>query len=302
MKKVAVIDLGSNSARMSIFDETGRTLFGYRDTVRLSEGMSEDMILKAQPQLRAVKVLKKYKEIIDSQNILHTVAVATAAVRKAKNRQEFLDLAKDYAGISIKVIDGIQEAQLDSLAISRCLDCKKGIICDIGGGSTELIGISDDGNPPMISVPYGSRGICEQFFKTGETPENIQSANRFIDGLISKNKWLDDFKGGTLVGIGGTIRGLAKLDLGDSSHSPVAHYEVSPEHMSKIIDKVKNADIDSRSQMIGIGKERADIILGGLVLLKSVISAANPKKIAVADVGVREGVFYDLTENLGIIK
>ncbi len=291
MEKTAVIDLGSNSVRMSIFDEAGHTLFANRCTVRLSEGMAEDMILKAEPQLRAVEALKKYKDIMIAEKVSNYTAVATAAVRKAKNKQDFLDLVKDTAGIEIRVIDGNEEAALDSLAVKKHLNCSRGVICDIGGGSTELIGILDSEDLPMVSIPYGSRGICEMFFKNGETPEAAERAQDFVDNLIGKNRWISQFKGESLVGIGGTLRALAKLDLNDFGNSFIEDYEITREHIDKIIEKIEFADMDKRRKMAGIG-ERADIIRGGLILLKGVLKAVNPQKIAVADVGVREGVFW----------
>ncbi|MBR5155779.1 MAG: hypothetical protein IKW62_04780 [Clostridia bacterium] len=301
MKKIAVIDLGSNSVRMSIFDEKGRTLRSFRSTIRLSEGMTGDLCLKADAQMRAVKVLCEYKTIIDEEGVSLVRAVATAAVRKAKNQKEFLDLVRDAAKIDIRVIDGSQEAALDSLAISRYFDCKKGIICDIGGGSTELIGIQEGKEIPMVSIPYGSRGICEEFFKNGEEEDAVICALNFLDNILKDYSWIDNFKGGTLVGIGGTLRALAKFDLKDFGGNAIEGYEVSLSRMEEIIREIESADIECRSKMAGIGKERADIILGGLVILKAVIKAVRPEKILVADVGVREGVFFDLIENTGIL-
>ncbi len=300
MEKLAVIDLGSNSVRMSIFDENGAVLSAFRSSIRLSEGMAEDMILKAQPQLRAVEALQKYKEIMQTKGVSRCCAVATAAVRKAKNGAEFVSLVKDTTGIEIKVIDGKQEAALDSLAVEKCLDCQNGIICDIGGGSTELIGISANTEPSAVSIPYGSRGIYEMFLKGGETAESIQSAQEFANQLLADCGWVSDFKCGTLVGIGGTLRALAKLDLEDFGSEAVENYEISAERMEKIIKSVEKADVSLRKTMAGIS-DRAEIILGGIVLLKAVLKAAEPSRIAVADVGVREGVFWDIKENKGIL-
>ena len=300
MEKIAVIDLGSNSVRMSIFDEKGKTLAAFRSTIRLSEGMLDDMILKTEPQMRAVKALSEYENIMKEQGISKYRAVATAAVRKAKNKQEFLALVRDMTGIEITVIDGVQEAALDSLAVERCLNCKKGIICDIGGGSTELIGVLPQAEVPMVSIPYGSRGICEMFFAHGETKDSIQKAQGLADGLVAQNPWVADFKGETLVGIGGTFRALAKLDLADFGQKSVENYHVDPRHMIELVERIEKADMNKRRQMAGIG-ERADIIQGGLILVRAVLDALRPKKIAVADVGVREGVFFDLVKSRGIL-
>lgn len=302
MKKIAVIDLGSNSVRMSIFspEHPQKPLKAYRSTIRLSEGMTTDGLLQAKPQMRAVNALLEYKSILEGEGITTICAVATAAVRKAKNQKEFLDLVKTSTGIEIKVIDGQTEAALDSLAVSRTLGCSDGIICDIGGGSTELIGICQ-GETPMISIPHGSRGICEMFLERGEAPVAIEKAQAFADKLTAEAKWLSDFKNTPLVGIGGTLRALAKYNLSDISSSAIEGCEISSDRMQEIFAEIQNADIEARTKMAGIGAERADIILGGIILLKSIINHLTPSKIIVSDVGVREGVFFDHIENSGIL-
>ncbi len=304
MKKIAVIDLGSNSVRMSVFGiETGvaKTLGAYRSTIRLSEGMTKDMMLSAEAQLRAVKALAGYKKTIESEGVERVVAVATAAVRKAKNRDEFLELVKDSTGIEIRVIDGTQEAALDCLAVSRTLECERGVICDIGGGSTELIGVSGGAQADAVSIPFGSRGICEMFFKDGETPEALAAAEEFVRGKYQSEEWLKEFRGAAVVGIGGTLRAAAKFDLGDSTAAAIEKYVITPERMSEIINEILSASVDERKKMVGIGEERADIILGGLIFIKCLAEVLNPKEFVIADVGVREGVLFDILEKRNIL-
>ena len=159
--RLSVIDLGSNSVRMSIFEEqlgsVPKTLASYRKATGLSRGMTEDMKLKTEAQMCAISALLEFKKINEEWRPQKTIAVATAAVRKAKNRDEFLTLVKNTCGFEIEVIDGQREAALDALAINRILGCSRGVICDIGGGSTELVGLGDVGG--SVSIPYGSRGI-----------------------------------------------------------------------------------------------------------------------------------------------
>ena len=303
MKKTAVIDLGSNSVRMSIFSDKlpFNVLRAYRSTIRLSEGMTHDRVLKAEAQMRAVKALAEYKSIVDSEDACRIVAVATAAVRKAKNRQEFVDLVKAATGIEINVIDGECEAALDALAISRTLDLSCGVICDIGGGSSELIGICDS-STPAVSIPYGSRGICEMFFQNGESGEAYAEAQSFADGLVNEVDWLNNFKGQPLVGIGGTLRALAKLDLCDSQKNAIQKHTIKTERILELIETIKAADFEKRANMPGIGVERSDIIMGGAILLKAVLKRIASETVYVSDVGVREGVFFDLIEGHGILN
>ncbi|MBR5614051.1 MAG: hypothetical protein IKT39_04995 [Clostridia bacterium] len=305
MKKIAVIDLGSNSVRMSIFgyseNAAPKTLAAYRSTIRLSEGMSQDMCLRRDAQMRAVAALGQYKKIIDAEGVTKVCTVATAAVRKAKNKLEFLELVRELTGIEIQVIDGAQEAALDALAIKRSLGCEKGVICDIGGGSTELIGIGEVETPPSVSIPFGSRGISEMFFANGETAEAIAAAEQFVQDKFDAEKWLDEYCAETVIGIGGTLRATAKYDLGDCGKGAVESYRITPRRMSGIFGEILSASTEDRKKMAGIGEERADIILGGLIFIKCLADRLSPKSFVIADVGVREGVLFDYIENHKIL-
>ncbi len=304
LEKIAVIDLGSNSVRMSVFGVEGnlaKTLGAYRSTIRLSEGMTADMMLSAEAQLRAVRALAGYKNTIECEGIKSVVAVATAAVRKAKNRDEFIKLVKDSTGLEIRVIDGTQEAALDCLAVSRTLGCERGVICDIGGGSTELIGVSAGVQSDAVSIPFGSRGICEMFFKDGETPEAIARAEEFVREKYENEDWLAKFRGAAVVGIGGTLRAAAKFDLGDSTAVAIEKYVITPERMTEIINEILSTSVDERKKMVGIGEERADIILGGLIFIKCLAEVLSPKEFVIADVGVREVALFDILEKRNIL-
>ncbi len=298
MKKLAIIDLGSNSIRMSIFeindDKTFRQTGNYRSMTKLSEGMTEDMCLKPEAQLRAVNALLEYKQIIQKSDVTDIRAVATAAVRKAHNGNEFVTTAKKATGITIEIVDGEAEAAFDCLAISNTLGCKNGVICDIGGGSTEFIAIyNDEIYKPAISIPMGSRWITETFFSKSETPSSIRKAENYISKQISELPWLDKMQGASIVGIGGTLRALAKYHMKDLSKSPISYHEIPANEIDRIFSLIVNASIPERETMPGIGTERADIILGGLLSLMELKKALASPKLVVADVGVREGILFD---------
>lgn len=301
MKKLAVIDLGSNSIRMSIFeiyaDKTFRLTGNYRNMIKLSEGMTGDMLLKPEAQLRAVNSLLEYKQIMQKANVTNLRAVATAAVRKAKNGKEFVETIKKVTDITIEVIDGQTEAELDCLAISRSLGCKEGVICDIGGGSTEFIAIHNGRmKQPAVSIPIGSRWITETFFSKGENPLAISKAEDYIAEQIIQLPWLDAMKGAPIVGIGGTLRALAKYHMQDFSKEPVSDHQISAREIDSLFSTIANTPVSLRKTLPGIGNERADIILGGLLPLMELKKSLSAPKLIVADVGVREGILFDYIE------
>ena len=140
------------------------------------------------------------------------------------------------------------------------------------------------------------------FFQKGESDGAYAAAQSFADSLVNELDWLDDFKGQPLVGIGGTLRALAKFDLCDSQSGAIQKHTIKAERILELIEAVKAADFEKRANMPGIGKERADIIMGGAIILKAVLKRIEPETIYVSDVGVREGVFFDLIEEHGIME
>ncbi len=267
--------------------------------IKLSQGMTDDMCLKPDAQLRAVNALLEYKQIMQKSKITDLRAVATAAVRKAKNGKGFVEDAKKATGITIEIIDGETEAMLDCLAISGALDCKDGIICDIGGGSTEFIALCDEKMQiPAISIPIGSRWITETFFSKGETPQAITQAKDYVCGQISQLPWLDKMNGAPILGIGGTLRALAKYHMQDSSKNTISNHEISALEIDRLFDSISYASVDDRKAMPGIGAERADIIMGGLLPLMELKKVLNSQTLIVADVGIREGILFDYIKKM----
>lgn len=298
MKKTAIIDLGSNSIRMSIFEEKNggcAETAAYRSVIKLSEGMNESGVLQPQARLRAVRALLEYKSIISAEGVECVRAVATAAVRKAKNRAEFLAEVREVTGMNIEVIDGEREAYYDFLAVRERLGGGSAVICDIGGGSTEIIAACGGDAPRFaVSIPYGSRSICEMFFSDGETPAAYAAARAFIAECIEKKCPTDDFRGLPLVGIGGCLRALSKYDLCDGTANKVERHGMSAERLAFMAREIERADMPAREAMPGIGKERADIIMGGVLLVMGICDKFAPKEIITMDVGVRDGVIADM--------
>lgn len=298
MKKTAIIDLGSNSVRMSIFEEKNGECVetaSYRSVIRLSEGMNLTGKLQPEARMRAVRALLEYKGIIAEKGVERLRAVATAAVRKAENRDEFLREVREVTGIEIEVIDGEREAYYDFLAVKEKMDFERGVICDIGGGSTEIIAVGNGVSPELaVSIPYGSRSICELFLAEGETDAALERARGFIAERIDVLGIPETFFGVPIIGIGGCMRALAKTELSDNSKNRVENHKMTAERLRELAENIENADMSARKAMPGIGAERADIIMGGVLLITEICGKLAPREIITMDVGVRDGVIADM--------
>lgn len=298
MKKAAIIDLGSNSVRMSIFELDGceyRETKKFRSLIKLSEGMMCDMRLTRAAQLRAVEALMHFAGIIQSEGVFDVRAVATAAVRKAKNGSEFLDMLLRETGISVEVIDGEREAYLDFLAVKAKTPYRRGVICDIGGGSCEFIHMSEDDSPVRaVSLPFGSRSLTETFFANGETPENFVKAKKFVTESLQAELDLAALRDLPIIGIGGTMRAVARFD-GYSNSSAV--YETDRAHLDAMFERILSASAAERAEMRGIGSERADIIAAGILPIICLNNLIASPRLAVADIGVRDGIIAEMAKS-----
>jgi len=297
-KVTAVIDIGSNSARMAVFKKTSR--FGFyllreeKSKVRISEGAYEhngelqDFAIK-----RALNALNEFLLIAKSLKSRKILCVATSAVRDAPNKSEFIKLVKKELGINIKVIDGDKEAFYGGVAAANLLYEKNGVTIDIGGGSTEFAFINNKKIENTISLRLGTVRLKELFFDKGD----IEGARRYIKKELEKLGEVFNHK--NIFGIGGTIRALSKVIMKkneyplDILHGFTYKFENEKEFLESIL--VMN---DEELLKIGIKPERLDVIRPGVLIFLEAIKYLKGKKVITSGVGVREGVFLtDLLRN-----
>jgi exopolyphosphatase/guanosine-5'-triphosphate,3'-diphosphate pyrophosphatase len=297
-KITAVIDIGSNSARMAIFKKTSH--FGFvllkeiKSRVRISEGAYENSgNLQINAINRAINALKEFKLIAKSLKARKILAVATSAVRDAPNKQQFLNLVKKETGLQIKVIDGEKEAFFGAVATSNLLPQKNGITVDIGGGSTEFALIENKKIIDKISLKLGTVRLKELFFDK----QDLKGAQQYIQEELSKLP--DNFKNNVIFGIGGTIRALSKVIMKKNEYPlDILHgftYKIEKEE--KFINEVIKSDYKNLKNL-GFKEDRWDVIREGSLILKEALKHIKATKIVTSGVGVREGVFLaDILRN-----
>ena len=293
--RVAIIDLGSNSIRMNVIDicdNNAVVLENIRRIVRLSEGMGEEKLIRQNAVDRTLAVLKDFKKIIDDMAVDEVRAIATAALRSAKNSELFTVPASEI-GIEFEIISGEREAYYDYMGVVNTLPVSDCMIVDIGGASTELIYVKDGKNTEMVSIPMAAVNITEKYFSgtVADDKELDFAVEQFADRLREVD-WLKNVSDVNIVGIGGTIRALAKMQ--NIADEEVHGFTMSKElTFNKIYELVK-MPIEARASIDGIGKGRADIILGGVVPLLAIMDYINSPKLISCVSSLREGVMYDI--------
>lgn len=290
-KRTAIIDIGSNSVRMVIFERTSRFAFHiiYKVTsrVRISEdAYQNNNNLQEQPMLRAYKALEEFSLIIKQYKVRKTLCVATSALRDAPNKKAFVSQIKRELFLNIKVIDGEREAYLGGIAAANLLHLKSALTIDIGGGSTELALYEKRKVIHTFSLNLGTVRLKELFFDKGD----IEGAKEYIRNELSQLP--SAFQHSQLVGIGGTLRYLSKMiaEKEDLYFKKLHGFSYAVAEQENYFNEIMNAN-EHELKELGVKKERLDVIQPGLLILQLLIEHIGAKNIITSSVGVREGLY-----------
>lgn len=305
-RKIGIIDLGSNSVRLVIYEikENGasRLIDDISDTVRLSENMIEGIYLNDFSMRKSIKTIKLFKKLCSSYNIppRNIIAVATAAVRKAENRDQFLQMLQTSTGLNFRLLSGEEEALYVYNAVIHSIDVEQGIIVDIGGGSTEIIKFRNKEVINHTSIPIGAVVTTEDFLgKDVIIPDKVSQLEQYIESLLLQYDWITGQPSQTIIGLGGTIRNLAKIHRRQSEYPlELTHnYNISVSDFNALYNSLKSMDLESRKKVKGMSAKRADIIVGGLTILKSLIDLTSSKNLIISGNGLREGILFEYIFN-----
>ena len=300
---LVVIDLGSNSVRMQISqidDYGGYTVMGYfREYVRLSENMGKEMTLKEEPMNRTIQALKDFKTRYTQYDNVVVKAVATAAVRGAKNQAEFLKRVKDEVGLDLQVISGSTEAYLDYIGVVNTLPVRNGIIMDCGGASTELIWVQNGACKERVSIPVGSV-VLSQNYNLADTisASDLYSAMNAAGQKISTVRWLGQVHNLPLIALGGSNRTIAKIHRREVTDEvdelPDIHgMHLPPHYIFNLVGKLIAMNKDERMKIPGLAKNRADVTVGGLIPISLVLRNLQVSEVIFSNCGLRDGILFE---------
>lgn len=296
-KIVAVIDIGSNSARMAIFERTSRLGFFLleecKSRVRISEGSYENGgYLQEYPMQRTLDALKEFMQRAYQKGARKIFCVATSALRDAPNSKDFLQRAKKECGVQIKIINGEKEAYYGALACINLSHQKSGITIDVGGGSSECALLEEGKILSMASLDIGAIRIKELFF---DGKNDIQGAKDFIKKEL--NNLPTEYSHKYVLGIGGSIRALSKIIAKERGVNFLHGLEVEAECYIEFAHKICQSQNEVLRDM-GFSEDRIDSIKSGALVFCAFLERFGCKKVITSGVGVREGVFLsDLLRN-----
>ncbi|TXK84213.1 Ppx/GppA family phosphatase [Paenibacillus sp. N3.4] len=297
---IGIIDIGSNSIRLVIYEINShgayRVVSEHKDSARLSERIGSDGILHSKDILSIVPILSHYALLCKVHEVKTVRAVATAAIRNAANSAEIVRILEEQTTLSIEVLSGAEEARYGFLGVVNSIDIKDGLIIDIGGGSTEVTLVRDRKLLHSVSFPFGAVNTTRQFMKnTILAEQQMADIRRTVHDAISAHAWIASSPGLPMVGLGGTVRALGKMSQKRNKYSlPLAHnYMLQPGEISYFLKLLSSLPLEKRKKIDGLAKERADIMVPGLIIMDTIFEAAQASECVVSGSGLRDGLFYE---------
>lgn len=297
--KLGIIDIGSNSIRLVIMDIKGQS---YRITdqikhsARLGQDMTPDGYLDQKRIDYGILVLDHFAQFMQSKGVGEIICVATEAVRRAKNQDQFLSRARKALGTEIRILSGLEEAYYDYIGCVNTLDIKNALAFDIGGSSTELMLIRNRRLVESVSLRLGSIPLMEMFdLSMDVNGEKINRLRVFIEDQFSRLPWLRKAQGLPLIGIGGSVRTTGKIDrLRKEQSQFIAHnYSMDKKDLREIVDLVMDWKNGSGPRPRGLPRDRDDIFTGSLVLIQTLSDYLGSEKLFVSGAGVRDGLLFE---------
>ncbi len=300
MKKIGIIDIGSNSVRLVVvninFKDDYEIIDEIKESVRLGNDCDELMNLSENKINTAISTLKIFKNVCDALEVEDIVAVATEAVRRAPNKDFFVQTVLVETGISVRVLTGEEEAYYDFLSVKSSIEESSGLIIDIGGCSTEFIHMEEKELVEKLSIPFGALNITEKFHTSNAiTFEQKMELEAFLVDLFDTIPWLKTKKFKRLIGIGGSFRSLGNIHRNSFKMKKLKlhNYKMSNFDVICINKVVQNKSIEEKKALKGLSKDRADIFTASVTEISTLINYCNINEVIVSTHGLREGLIHE---------
>lgn len=291
LSRVGVVDIGSNSVRLVIFDGAARSpayFFNEKIMCALGAGMSETGRLNPEGRARALAAMRRFKHLGDGIGTEGLTAVATAAVREAEDGAEFCEEVERETGIRIHVIDGKEEARLSAQGVLLGWPGSYGLVCDIGGSSMELAEINGGRVGRRLSSSLGPLKLRDM--KGGKKARKALIRDR----IKSMQDDLGEQKNRLFL-VGGSWRAIAKIDMERRGYPlHVLHeYRMTAKAVRETAKYIEKSDPEDLRNRAGVSSSRMALVPIATEVLREVVKAFKPRDIAISSYGIREGLLYE---------
>lgn len=298
MEKLAAIDIGSNAIRLVIgtLDDHGdiTVLKKVREAVRLGQDVFAIGTISEKTFTKALAAFMRFRDSL--KEVRHVRAVATSALREARNRDEFVKKVKDATGISIDVIDGIEEGRLIYSAVSHRvnLNDKVALLIDIGGGSVELTVVDHGVRKATQTFKLGTVRLLQLIETRGLRESQLRP---LIDELMGPTrefiaKQVEKFHIDVAIGTGGNFETLGKLRVALLHKSSI--FSMTSSEISELAAHLETMTVKERIQFLRLRPDRADVVIPAAHVTRAVMEAAGVDLLSIPYVGLRDGILTEL--------
>lgn len=287
--RFAVVDLGSNSIRLVIFEgllRNPRTIFNEKAVIGLGRGLVGTGRLNGESVERAITILRRYKAVADGMGARVFQILATAAVRDALNGRDFVAAVEQaIPGVAMQVLSGEEEGRMSAQGLMLGFTSADGVLADLGGGSLELVGLRAGAIGDAASLPLGTIRLNER------AEDDVGRARGIVEGELDRLPWLRQAEGRDLFLVGGTFRALARMHMAQTRYplNIVHHYAIRREEARDLAGVVMSAPRRSLERMPAAPAKRLNDLPFAAVILRRLLRATGAARVIFSANGLREG-------------
>lgn len=298
-EKFCIIDIGSNSMRLVIYEngKNGRLkeIENVKVVARLRNYLNKENLLTNEGQKELINTLLTFQEITRYHSIKNSKCVATAAIRQANNSNEIIELVEQKTDFKMRILSGFEEAYYGFLGVVNSTPITEAVTIDIGGGSTEITYYKNRELIHFHSFPFGVLSLKQQFMKENvATEEEIKKLTLFLKTQLQTLPWLKN-KQAPIIAIGGSARNLVQIHHALTSYpiSGIHQYEMRLEDIIMVKKYITSLPFEQIQKIEGLSKDRADIIFPALQVFEILYMIVDSTSFMLSKKGLRDGIFYE---------
>lgn len=290
--RIAVIDVGSNSLRLVVFERLGSSLLpllNEKVMCALGRGIGGSGRLNPEGVELAFGNLQRFVALSRALQVDHIAIIATAAVREASDGRAFVAEAERQCGVPVRIIDGAEEGALSAAGVLAGIPDADGIVGDLGGGSVELVRVEAGEIDESVSLPLGP-------LRLAELGDNRKAVNETIDRAFEQTPMLREARGRSLYLVGGAWRAIARLHMEQTGYPLhiIHQYAIRRRPAESFLEIVDHQSRRSLERIATINRRRLEVVPLAATILRRLMAAVRPDRILFSAYGLREGYAYGL--------
>src|SRR5437764_2340161 len=290
--RIGVIDIGSNSVRLVVYDALSRApvpLLNEKVLCGLGRRLGETAKLNAEGVASALAHLERFVALARAIGVRRLDALATAAVRDAEDGRAFAAEVRRRTGLAVRILSGEEEGRLSALGVIAGIPDASGVVGDLGGGSVELVPIRNGRTHKGATLPIGP-------FRLAELADDDRKLAAAVERQVERVDWLRHRRSDTFYAVGGAWRALARIHM-EQSHYPIhviQSYSLPRRDAEDFLGLVARLSRRSLEQITTVSRKRLEVVPVAAEILRRIVAVMEPKRIVFSALGLREGHIYEL--------